>query len=227
MRAVLYARFSPRPNAAKSESIKAQLEACRGWCAKEGHEVAGEHVDREKSRNDADRPGLWAAIAEVKRGWALVVYRADRLASGDLAAVLRRNLKRNGVSLLAVEGSVNGEGPEAELVNRVLDAISEYERQVIAARTKHAMLRHQGNGRRMSDKTPYGWCRSERDPAMLVEDHDEQAVISEVLRLRRLKPPTGFEAIADLLNELDIEARGERWYATTIVRIVKRAAKQG
>jgi len=57
--AVLYARFSPRPNAEECDSAKKQLERCRPYSEGRGYTVIAEHKDEDLSGARADnRPGL-------------------------------------------------------------------------------------------------------------------------------------------------------------------------
>src|SRR5438046_8651834 len=94
--AVLYARFSPRPNAEECDSVEKQLERCRAYSLGHGYTVVAEHHDKDLSGARADnRPGLQNAIsAACKRKAVLVVYslsplgRCTRVAIHP-AAVLR------------------------------------------------------------------------------------------------------------------------------------------
>ena len=98
--AVLYARFSPRPNAEECDSVEKQLERCRAYSLGHGYTVVAQHHDKDLSGARADnRPGLQSAIAAAcKRKAVLVVYSLSRLArctrdAIDLAASLRGRLE--------------------------------------------------------------------------------------------------------------------------------------
>ena len=68
MKVILYARFSPRPDAAESESNDAQFDLCRAHAKRMGWTVAGEYQDAARSGDDEDRPGLWAALDALTKG---------------------------------------------------------------------------------------------------------------------------------------------------------------
>jgi len=185
-RAVIYARFSPRRHDEESESIETQIELCREYCAKRGYTIVGELEDRAMSGGDAERPGLWAAIESLSRGMTLVVYKLDRLARDVYLShiIERKVLKRKAF----IESSC-GEGtwddtPESRLVRQVLASLAEYERIVSNARTKASMLRHQRNGRRMSDRVPFGWSRDPGDDKRIVKNEHEQAAIKQICELK-------------------------------------------
>jgi DNA invertase Pin-like site-specific DNA recombinase len=125
----------------------------------------------------------------ARRGDILLVYRMDRLARNVyLGELLANEASKKRIELRAVEGSsVVGadETPEDRLIRQVLQAMAEYERRVIAARTKAAMLRHQRNGRRMGSVPPFGWKTDPDDPKRLVIDEDEQLAMTRVHELRK------------------------------------------
>ena len=140
MKAIIYARFSPRRNAEQCESIETQLDLCRDYCRKQGHEIIVEYDDRALSGSEEDRPGLWNAIEALKRDYVLVVYRLDRLArSMYLSYLIEQAVKKRGAKIVSICGEGTWQdNPEDELVRRILQALAEYERKVIAARTKAA-----------------------------------------------------------------------------------------
>jgi len=223
--AVIYARISPRRNAEESESIEAQLEECRAFCKRNGYAIAAEHVDRALSGAEEDRPGLWAAVEAVPRGGVLLVSRPDRLARDVfLSEYVRRMLGRKRAAIEAVRGGTNGrESPEQTMMRQVLEAFAEYERKMIAARTKAAMMRHQAGGRRMCGRhrPPYGWRLDPADDSRLVPDESEQMVIEFIEELRG----QGFtyHRIARTLEEAGIDCRGRpRWNHETVKRILAR-----
>src|SRR5437762_942346 len=80
--AVVYGRFSPRPNPEECDSVEKQLERCRAYCTGHGYEVVAEFHDKDLSGGRADnRPGLQDAIATACRQKAvLCVYSLSRLA---------------------------------------------------------------------------------------------------------------------------------------------------
>ena len=185
-RAILYVRFSPRRNADTCESCEMQLELCRAYCKRKGYEVAGEFEDRALSGGEEERPGLWAALEALKRGDVLLAYKLDRLARDVyLSELIQRETNKHGATVEAVEGGTNGDGPEQRMIRQILQAFAEYERKVIVARTKAAMLRHQAAGRRMSARIPFGWQIDQNDPARMIRHAGEKAVIRRICETTR------------------------------------------
>jgi DNA invertase Pin-like site-specific DNA recombinase len=158
----------------------------------------------------------------LKRDYILIAYKLDRLARDVyLSECIRRAVIKNGAKIEIVTGCENEDTPENRLVIQILSAFAEYELKVNAARTKAAMLRHQKNGRRMSNLTPYGWTRNPTNPALMIEDETEQRIIAMIIKLKESK--LSLRKIADELEKQNIDCRGGKWYHTTIINILRRA----
>ena len=248
MKAIIYCRYSPKPKAQaeRSESIEGQAALCQEYCTEKGYAIHAVFFDRGRSGGDdgisgedwakeldEERPGLWEALNAIGRGDRLVVMWQSRLARGMyLAEFIRRYVARAGGAIEVVSGSVNGEAPEQVLLRQMLQAFDEYERKVIAARTRTIMRAYQASGRRMSHKTPFGWragpdrviagsSGEERTIKMLEEDPEEQATIREIVRLR-----SEGHSLREICMDLEGQGRGRRgmrWYPVQINRILARA----
>lgn len=230
--AILYGRFSPRKDSEQCQSIEVQLATCRTCCREQGYEESGVFTDPDWSGGDEERPGIWAAIAALKRGSVLVVAKSDRLArSVFLSEVIYRAVAKKRARVEVVEGSPNGESDEDVLMRHILSAFAEFERKVIAKRTRAAMLYHQSQGRMMSAAAPYGQRRGPdrevtdgrgrvKRERTLAPDPAEMAIVARVLTATAAgqKP----SEIARELESDGVACRGEAWHRTTVSRIVAR-----
>jgi DNA invertase Pin-like site-specific DNA recombinase len=226
--AVLYARFSPRPNAEECDSVEKQLERCRAYSLGHGYTVVAQHHDKDLSGARADnRPGLQSAIvAACKRKAVLVVYSLSRLARCTRDAIdLAASLSAAGADLAVIQENVNTRSPMGRFVFILFSALAELEREQAAERTSSAMLRHQAKGRRMTrpDRCPYGWRPDPDDSTRLVEDADEKAVIARIRQERR--HGRGLREIARRLDSAGIGCRGGRWSHSTIRSVLLRSAQ--
>ena len=131
--------------------------------------------------------------------------------------------------------SVVGEGtwvdsPEDELVRRILQALAEYQKKAMNARTKAAALRHQASGRAHEPRhgrhgavcTPLGWKPDPENSARMIEDLDELETLALVKRLRA--EGVGLREIARQLNDLGRACRGSAWHHQAVRRILARDA---
>ncbi len=222
MNAILYARFSPRPNVRECESVERQLAELREYCQRRKYAVRGEFSDRAMSGADARRPGLWDAICACKRGFVLVVRSFDRLSRDEyLFAVIRHKMNRQGATIRSImEESASDDSPTATLLRIIFQAVAEYQREIIRARTRAAMRRHQANGRRMSYHVPFGWRIDPNDASRIIENVREQDIIAKMVNLRA--EGLSLRAICRQLTLGNDECRGTTWHPATIQRALKR-----
>jgi site-specific DNA recombinase len=182
MKAIIYTRYSPQRNSKESESCEVQAAYCEEYAAKKKWEVGGIYEDRERSGKDKDRPGMWAAIDRLEKGDVLLVMKLDRLARNVyLMECIKKAVRTCKARIVAVQGDIEGDTAETELVRVVLSAVAAYERQIIAIRTKLAMKQLQKNGRAMGSRAPYGYRIKD---GTLVEVKKEQGAIRYIRRLR-------------------------------------------
>lgn len=224
MQAVIYCRFSPRPRAEDDLSNEKQAERCRAYCAAFEWDVLDVFEDAALSgEHSENRPGLQAAIKlACKNKAALVVYDLSRLTRDIIdGAAIERELRRREASLVSVTEHIDCSHYTGRLVYHVLLGIAQMERERIAERTKKAMLKYQSEGRRMSKEPPFGYAVDPADPARLIKDEREQAIIQLVLQWRD-------EGISyrDIATRLAFEGykprEGDKWHTRTIGRIIKR-----
>ncbi len=224
MNTIIYTRFSPRRNAGESESCETQEALCREFAEKKGWNVRDVIHDPDASGADEYREPLWRAIDGLGRGDTLLVYKRDRLARNVyLAEQINRAVKGRGATIAAVSGDVEGDSAEVEMIRQVLASIAEYERKMIAQRTRHAMRQHQRSGRRMGRFAPYGWSIDPDDPARIVPDAQEQVAIEWIRKLSAsgLCPHAVMRRMDEIMPEA---ARQGKWNAKTITRIIDRLA---
>jgi DNA invertase Pin-like site-specific DNA recombinase len=226
--AVVYARFSPRPNAEECDSVEKQIERCRAYCAGHGYRVIAERSDKDLSGGRADnRPGLQDAVTlACQRKAILCVYSLSRLARCTRDAIdLAERLGAAGADLAAIQESVNTRSSMGRFVFTLFSALAQLEREQIAERTSSAMLRHQAEGRRMTrpDRCPYGWRPDPADPNKLVEDPDEQVAIARIRQERQRGH--GLREIARRLDNAGIGCRGGKWTHSAVRSVLNRAGQ--
>jgi len=230
-RAILYARFSPRPNAEECESVARQLEDLREYCRANGIEVMGEFSDEALSGADHDRPGLWDAVAALKKGWTFLVRNIDRLARDTLLAmVIEDKITRKKCSILSTENGDSidrDEDPTTKFTRTILHAVAELDRSIRNSRTRAGMLRNQRGGRRQSAETPYGW-RSDPDSDLNENGNPSgmkivQAEQHAIERMRELREAgESYRSICRTLTTEGHPPRGSRWHPATVQRILAR-----
>lgn len=228
MKAVIYARFSPRPNADDCDSIEKQLECCRAYCQAFEYEVIAEHQDAAMSGGRADnRPGLQAAMDDAcKHKAVLVVYNQSRLSrnTGDALTLIQR-LHKKGADLAMLDIHLDTSTPVGEMVFSILASVNTMQRKEIKIKTSRAMLKHQRNGRRMSKQVPYGYREDPRDPALIIEDEHEQDIITRILEADDVGH-SAREIMRSLNRQGETARNGKEFYNALISRVLTRHKAQ-
>ncbi len=215
-RLVAYIRVSTDEQAL---GLDAQRSAIESWAGRQGLQVASWHADDGVSGgNDlAERPALVEAISALRKGDTLVVAKRDRLARDTfVAAQVGRLVAKAGARVVSADGAGNGDTAADELMRHMLDGFAQFERQLIAARTKAALAAKSALGERVG-KVPYGY-RLGGDGVHLVEEPAEQAVIA---RARELNAPNmSCQAIADQLADEGLLNRAGKPFARQAIHLL-------
>lgn len=207
----------------QQQGPRAQRDEIERWCAARGAELVAVHEDCGVSGAAAldARPGLMAALDELTKGGVLLVTKRDRLARDVIAAaMIERSAARPGASVVTCCGAGDGEGPEALLMRRMIDAFAEYERELIRARTRAALAAKKARGEVVGE-LPIGSERA-ADGCKLAVNADEARAVALIRALRC--DGMSLREIAAELSVRGVAARGARWHATTVARVLAREA---
>ena len=236
-RTVIYLRVSTDEQAESGLGLEAQLAACRAVADRLGAPIAAIHQDELTGATPLDRrSGLMDAIAAVGRGDVLLVAKRDRLARGDamLTAMIEAAVRRRGGRILSAAGEgTDDDDPASILMRRMIDAFAEYERLIIAARTRAALRAKSARGER-AGQVPYGHrlsgngprSRKRGLPTGLEPDQAEVATIALMVELR-----AAGRSLRAIARELDRRGhrtkRGKPWRQSTVHDVLRRVNGHG
>jgi DNA invertase Pin-like site-specific DNA recombinase len=232
MKSVFYRRCSTDEQTESGAGLKAQLDACMNHAERAGLEMVGDFADEGISGAAPldKRPGLLDALAMIGTGDVLLVAKRDRLGRDPIVvAMIEAAVNRQGGRVVSAAGEgTEGDDPTSVLMRRIVDAFAEYERLVIKARTRAALMAKKRRGQR-TGSVPIGFDlvddgeRSKTDrPLALVPNAAELATMVLVRKLRVEGLP--LRRIAAELDRLGIAPKrgAARWSHSAIVRILKR-----
>ena len=216
-----YRRVSTGQQASSGLGLEAQQEALVQAAARLQLPLAGTFTDAGVSGTAAveNRPGLFAALHQLRRGDVLLVAKRDRLGRDVvLVAMLERLVERKGARIVSAAGEGNGDDAGALLQRRILDAFGEHERLIIGQRTKAALKAKRQRGER-AGTLPFGY-RLGPDGRQLLEEPSEQ----EALRLLRELKERGatLRTIASELTSQGFRTRtGGAWRFQYVARLIR------
>jgi site-specific DNA recombinase len=232
MQAVAYVRVSTDEQAESRAGLEAQLHAVRQHCEKNGWQLVGTFTDAGVSGAAAldKRPGLLDAVNAVTRGGVLLVAKRDRLARDVVAcAVVERMVAKRGGRVVSVAGEgTDNDDATSVLMRRIVDAFSEHERLVIAARTRAALQAKKRRGER-AGRIPFGYQLADNgarsragNPVALAAVPAQLAVVERIRRERAAG--RSMRAIADGLtvDGVPTATGAARWAYSSVQRVLQR-----
>ena len=231
MNAIAYLRVSTDEQAQSGLGLDAQRAAIEDAARRQGLTVTAWHTDAGLSGSlpPEDRPGLTAALSGLQKGETLLVAKRDRLARDVLVMLLlERDLGRRRCRIVSAAGEgTETEGPAGFLQRTMLDGIAQYERLIIASRTKSALGAKRTAGEKTGGHVPYGSrvaghrIRGGVAVPVLEPDAAEQAVIARICDLWRKGHTVRW--IARELDASGVATRtGAAWSHQLVAKIVRR-----
>lgn len=183
MLAIAYLRVSTVGQAADGVSLEAQRARVEAWAISNGRELAALHVDAGISgARTANRPALAAALRQACRArGVLVVYSLSRLARSTRDAIdIAERLDRAGADLVSLTEQIDTTTASGKMVFRMLAVLAEFERDLVAERTRGALAHLRRQGHRISRFAPLGY---DLDGSRVVPNAAEQGVLATIRRL--------------------------------------------
>jgi len=231
--AVLYARFSPRPNADECMSCEFQIEKCRAFCEARSFDVVGVYRDDGISGKDIrNRPGFQQALIHAcKIHGVLVGYHLTRLSRGIMDAVhICETLEKHKADFAIVTQAFDTTTPSGRFMFYVMAAIGQLQREETGARTKEQLKMMHSMGLRTSGFLPYGYevdrTRTETREGKIVFPYLkvvplEQEGLRAMCRWRR--EGLTFNEICRLMIDGGFKPRKGHWHLSMVKRILNRA----
>lgn len=220
-KAIGYIRVSTEQQADEGVSLAAQKGKIAAWCEVNGYELDSIFVDAGLSGKSMDkRQGLKDALSAVKKGNVLVVYSLSRLARSTKDTLsISEQLDKTGADLVSLSEKIDTTGAAGKMMFRMLAVLAEFERDVIAERTKSAM-NHKKTIGEVYSPTPFGF---QAINGKLQKVESEALVVSEILAMR--DQGSTLKDIANSLNDRGIEGKkGGRWFPSTVRYLIQRQA---
>lgn len=180
-----YARCSTQGQAQDGVSIETQTKFIEDWAKREGLWLRAVYPDAGFTGGNRDRPMLKLMMEEAKTGWnsaagsrdpsksyfdQVLVYDDSRLSRDQIdSRTIVKELEAIGVAVRFGDmKNVNLQTPTGKLMHGVKSAVSEFERQEIAQRTKDAMAVEKEKGKHMGT-IPWGFGLDEKGVLKVID----------------------------------------------------------
>ena len=184
VRCGLYCRVSTEAQADKEfSSIEAQQQACETYVSLHREEgwipVAEPYLDAGFSGSNTNRPGLQRLVADIETGRidVVVVHKYDRLSRSMLDFLqLLDFLKRHRVSFVSVSQRFDTSTPVGEMTLNILLSFAQFERQIIAERTRDKVRACRRRGRWTGGVPPLGFDLAPEGGRLVVNKEEAEQV---------------------------------------------------
>jgi site-specific DNA recombinase len=218
MRIAIYVRVSTQRQA-QTQTIDQQLDRLRHVAAERRWELPDDRVFRDDGYSGASlrRPGLdqlrdLTALAKLDR---ILITDPDRLARNYVHQVLLlEELQRHGCQVEFIDRPLSND-PQDQLLLQIRGAVAEYERTLIAERTRRGRLHKLQSGQMLPwTRPPYGYRADPdhpRDPARVRTDPTEAALVADLFRWYA-DEGRSFMAVVQRLHDLGVRSPTGRPY---------------
>ncbi|HUY98548.1 MAG TPA: recombinase family protein [Verrucomicrobiae bacterium] len=203
-----YVRVSTEEQGDLGAGLEAQRQAILTTCRARGWRLLGLHEDVASGKALANRPGLEAALATVRRGEAggLVVAKLDRLSRSviDAAQTIER-ARQEGWNLVALDLGVDFSTAAGTAMAQMTAVFAELERRLIGERTRAALAVKRAQGVRLG-RPPEVTPDTAATILRLHRAHWTATKIARHLEAEGVPAPRG----------------GPRWHVATVARLIAR-----
>ena len=207
-------------------SLDAQRESCASYSRSRGWTVLPEtYEDGGYTGANTDRPAFQRLLADIDAGKidVVVVYKVDRLSRSllDFAKVMDR-FNAAGVAFVSVTQNFSTADAMGRLTLNMLMSFAEFEREMIAERTRDKIAAARRRGKWTGGVAPLGY-RIEASKLVVVEP--EARVVREVFALYHEQ-----RSVFAVMRELRARGRARRgrsWTKDGLLRILRNPVYAG
>lgn len=170
-------------------SLDAQREACEAYIASQRHEgwlaLPEKYDDGGFTGANMDRPGLERLIGDIEAGRVdtILVYKVDRLSRSlmDFSRLIGLFDQHN-VSFVSVTQQFNTSNSMGRLTLNILLSFAQFEREMIAERTRDKMSAARRKGKFVGGMQFLGYDLDSKAKRLVVNE-PEAAIVREIFRL--------------------------------------------
>ena len=227
-KAYCYQRVSHQESADSRLGLESQRRMIEEWCEANDVEIAGWFCDAPLSGNTPvkKRPGFCELLDEVTEGSIVILAKLDRLArSVYIHAKAEEMLQVRGATLVSASGegtSLEAQTPASLMLRRQMQVFSEFEREVIADRTRKALRELKERGIRLG-QPPLGYKLQE---GKWVQDEEKWQTRQRLLDLVAELGKSWTKIAKTLNREGHTTKRGKSFSANTILQFYKSEHQQ-
>lgn len=232
--AVLYARYSPRPQSRddqgrlrECDSHAMQFARMRAYCAATDLPVLAEYDDQGISGTTDQRPGFRAAIAHAAKAKAAFVVTELSRFSRDLGDTIHYSklLGRAGAHLISLQERIDTTSPIGAFYFELMAALNKLEARRTSERTSAAVRQRIREGRFHSGRAPLGYLYQGEGSRRVIEPNPAEQLALEMM-LRWKAEGAKIPQIARRLVEGGYYSRSGSWTPVRVKNAIRRLKRR-
>lgn len=228
MKIAAYIRVSTAGQAREDAfGLDVQRDSIRRFVERDKHVVTAWYEDAGASGATIDRPGLTRLLhdAATRSFEGVVVARMDRIARDVYIQLwIEKELLKVGAEIISATEPLRGRDPMMTAFRQMTAVFAELEKSIIVQRMKAGRKMKASRGGFAGGRAPLGYL-TQRGSGVLEVDPEKVATVLRVFALKKAKPRTTLQAIADTLNAEGFQtAEGKRFARVHVKRILDRKA---
>jgi site-specific DNA recombinase len=221
--AAAYVRVSKEEQAEKDLSIPAQKSKILAYCQSQGWEIYDSYVDDGYSAKDLNRPDMQRLLKDCadRKFNVVVVVRLDRISRSqkDVLFLIEDVFEPNAIGFKSVTQTFDTTSAFGKAAIGMVAVFAQLERDQLIERVSDAKKEAARQGRFMGGPPPFGYIYNPTAKSLNINE-----IESEVIRLvysEYLRGETGYQAIADNLNQRRIPAKkANAWSRSTVHKLL-------
>ena len=221
--AVVYLRVSTTGQSESGLGLKSQKEMCQNYARSQGLRIKKYYTDAGISGTKGvdERPAMSEMLQELSPNTVVLVAKRDRISRDTFLSLwVEKECKKVHAVIESASGEGNGDDPANEMMRRIVDAFSEYERNLISQRTKNALAK----STKKLGRVPYGYKKDAS--GRVVKDKETYPTLMRIKDLQN--EGLGWSQICKMLNTENIPSqRGGKWHPTVVMRLCNRMIDDG
>lgn len=200
--AILYCRKSPDED--PEESIQNQVTIVKEYADKNGFRVVSIYCDSSNTGTDFDRPGIQAALSDLRNGKAncLIVKDLSRFCREHIMGDMYREIEfpAMGIRLIAIHDNYDGANVNhtTNSMAQVKGLFNEWYAADASDKIRRVMKSKAEQGHYLS-RPPYGYMQSPEDKHKLMPDPDTAPIVRRIFDLAAAG--NGYKNIAYILTD--------------------------
>jgi len=201
-------------------SLESQKEKLEAYCrSQDSYEIFKYYEDGGLSGDSLQRPGLQDLLHDIRIGKidCVLVYKIDRLTRSvrDFHTLLDV-FEENNVRFVSVTQSIDTSGPIGRLLRNILLDFAQFEREMIADRTRDKMRQRAQKGLWNGGVPPFGYTRKEKK----LIPHPEESTAVHFMFEYFANDPSVTRLRSQLHSRGVLPRSGKRWLKTSLSHIL-------